>query len=126
MNVVNQAVELGEAQRLLWFTFSQNNSGGSFTVDENVCEYVFVQAKSAKDAVLVAQNFCDNSDSCSCCGDRWSFYVEDNDGTTEPQVYGEPITMLAPSHYRKEARLHYFDGHVETYKFGTDRPLTLK
>ena len=112
-------------QRLLWFTFSQNNSGGRFVEDENVCETVCIQAVSAADAVAKAETFMDNSDSCPCCGERWSFWVDDSDGCAVPSVYGEPIETTAPSYFREKARLHYIDGMVETVEFGKARPLTL-
>jgi hypothetical protein len=112
-------------QRLLWFTFGQNNSGGSFVVDDNVCEVVCIQAVCAADAVAKAETFCDNSDSCECCGDRWSFYVEDSDGCAVPSVWGEPIETTAPTRFRRKAKLHYIDGMIETVEFGKARPLTL-
>jgi hypothetical protein len=112
-------------QRLLWFTFSQNNSRGSFVEDENVCETVCIQAVSAADAVAKAETFMDNRDSCPCCGDRWSFWVDDSDGCAVPSVYGGPIETTAPSRLRRKAKLHYIDGMVETVEFGKARPLTL-
>lgn len=102
---------------LKWFNFSQNNSGGSFVVDSNVCEEVFIQATSAKQAVEIAEGFCDNSDSCECCGDRWSFYVDDSDGHEVPTMYGESILDMKKSYYRSRAKLHYYDGRVEDFEF---------
>jgi hypothetical protein len=87
---------------LKWYNFSQNNSGGSFVVDENVAEEIFIQAVSADEAIRKAEKFCDNSDSCECCGDRWSLWVRESDGHSEPNFY---------------------DGRVESYKFGSGRPL---
>jgi len=113
------------AQRLLWFTFDQNNSGGSFVVDDNVCEVVCIQALCAADAVAKAETFCDNSGSCPCCGDRWSFWVEDSDGRAVPTWYGDPVETAEPTYFRRMARLHYIDGMVETVEFGKARPLTL-
>jgi hypothetical protein len=110
-------------KKLKWFRFSQNNSGGSFVVNENVCEEVFIQATSAREAISKAEEFCDNSDSCSCCGDRWGLWVDDSDGHDLPTVYGKTIYEEAPSMFREEARLHYYDGRVESYKFGSGAPL---
>jgi len=103
-----------------WFHFLQNNSGGYFARDENVCEEVFIQAANAAEAIKKAEGFCDNSDSCPCCGDRWSFWVDDCDGTDEPLIYGEPLSAIKPSTLRSEARLHYADGRVETHTFSTE------
>lgn len=102
---------------LKWFRFSQNNSGGYFVENENVCEYVFIQARSADEAVAKAETFCDNDDSCPCCGDRWSFCVDDEDVADEPTLYGEPLSGVTKDSYRKSARLHYYDGRVEAVEF---------
>ncbi|MBB3004412.1 hypothetical protein FHX57_006794 [Paraburkholderia tropica] len=101
---------------LKWFRFGQNNSGGYFVEDENVCEDVYVQARSAEEAIAKAETFCDNSDSCPCCGDRWSFWVDDSDGTDEPMRYGEPVRTLTKGLYSTKAKLHHFDGTIETIK----------
>jgi len=102
---------------LKWFHFSQNNSGGFFVENDDVCEEVFIQAESAAAAIVKAETFCDNSDSCPCCGDRWSFYVNDDDGTPEPTIYGEPISSVTWTGFRKKAKLHFVDGRTETYNF---------
>lgn len=110
---------------LLWFHFSQNNSGGGFVVDENVCEDVFIQDTNAASAIRRAEAFMDNSDSCPCCGDRWSFWLDDSDGKPVPMKYDVPAEIEAPSFFRKNYKLHFFDGHVETHAFGKARPLTI-
>lgn len=104
---------------LKWFCFNQNNSGGHFVVDENVAPVVFIQARNANEAIEIAERFMDNSDSCPCCGDRWSFWVDDDDGADVPSQYGEPLKLQGP--FRTEARLHHFDGRIETIKM-EDRP----
>lgn len=102
---------------LKWFEFSQNNSGGNFVVDENVSEFVFVQAASAEDAIEIAEQFCDNGDSCECCGDRWSFYLygDGRSGYNEPMIYGQPLALFSSSFTKSFSRLHHYDGRVESY-----------
>jgi hypothetical protein len=102
---------------LKWFRFSQNNSGGRFVTDDNVCEEVFVQARNAAEAVAKAEAFCDNSDSCPCCGDRWSFWVDNSDGTDEPMLYDEPVRTATKGMFREKAMLHHYDGRIETIEF---------
>lgn len=104
---------------LKWFNFSQNNSGGRFTVNENLAEEVFIQARSAEEALQKAHSLLDesNENSCPCCGDRWSFYIDESDGFDFPTIYGEPITQVKTSTFRRECRLHYFDGRIESFKF---------
>ena len=101
-----------------WFYYSQNNSGGSFVVNDSVSVCVFIQAPNARMATSRAEEILDNSDSCECCGDRWSiYYMDDSDGYDEPTIYNELMVDLFKDAYRRSARLHYFDGKVESYKF---------
>lgn len=77
----------------MFFTFTQNNSGGWFT---GPAHYVVIEAPSAKVANALALGYdlyfngCEEGHDCECCGDRWHT-VDDSDGTEEPQVYGKGI-----------------------------------
>ena len=110
--------------KLKWFRFNQNNSGGYFIKDELVCEDVFIQDVSADNAAEKARAIFEDGrdDYCQCCGERWYLSVDDDEGTNEPEVYGESIYKASPRPYRKECRLHWFDGRVTTYKYGDPRP----
>lgn len=81
----------------MFFTYRQNNSLGVFHADDKVAVYVIIEADGAKEADQRAQdwagiyfNGCDSGDDCPCCGDRWSEAWDDNEGTEEPTIYGEP------------------------------------
>lgn len=60
-----------------WYEASQNNSGGSFVVNEVLCHRLFIEAESAEQASNIAQKLgvyydgCRNGMDCNCCGDRW-------------------------------------------------------
>lgn len=62
---------------LKFYELCQNNSGGSFHVDDKVCHRLFIEASSDDDATDIALdlgvyfNGCDTGQDCSCCGDRW-------------------------------------------------------
>lgn len=60
----------------MFYTFAQNNSGGSFVIAESIGIYF--------DGVE-----CDLD--CECCGDRWSRYCDEND---EPLINGQAISEL--------------------------------
>ena len=59
------------------YEFSQNNSGGSFTVDDQLCHRIFIEAESETQAIIKAEamgvyfNGVDAGMDCPCCGDRW-------------------------------------------------------
>ena len=61
-----------------WYCFDQNNSGGSFDVDDKVCHRLFIEAESFYDAVKKAEELgcywdgVSKGIDCPCCGDRWS------------------------------------------------------
>lgn len=80
-----------------FYTFNQNNSGGWFDHEEleGIGHYVVVEATDANHALDRAEriglyfNGCDTGRDCPCCGDRWSDFQRDEDGTDSPEVYGE-------------------------------------
>lgn len=56
-----------------FYEFDQNNSGGTFDVDENVCHRVIIEATSQEHACAIFEPMIySQTSSCACCGDRWS------------------------------------------------------
>lgn len=106
---------MSDVATLKWFHFAQNNSGGYFIVNDVVAEDVFIQAASAEEASQRAVKlFEPYSEYCECCGERWSYYMND-DGYDVPTMYDTPITDVRASTYHKQARLHHYDGVIETF-----------
>jgi hypothetical protein len=99
-----------------FYTFSQNNSGGFFVEDvkRGVGEYVIIEAVDAKDALArldeIGSRVAGFNNYCECCGERWSRWMDDSDGTEQPEIYGQPVEEVESSSYRKNAYVHYFDG----------------
>jgi len=120
---VNEVIDVTPiAQALKWYHYNQNNSGGYFIKDEMVCEDVFIQARDCKEADAKAEVlFESRSDYCPCCGERWYIYHWKDDGTAQPEIYGEVIWDAKPQAYRDEVRLHFWDGRVEKYVYGMPR-----
>ena len=105
-----------------FFNFSQNNSGGSFVLDEaaGITHYVIVEAVDADHANRRAEEiglYFGGLDDCPCCGDRWSSQWDNTDGYDFPSIYGEPIDTHVTLHAwmppGKESVVHYLDGRKE-------------
>lgn len=86
-----------------WYTYSQNNSGGSFDHDEErgIGQYVIIEARDTSHADARAEEIglyfdgCREGRDCSCCGDRWySAY----DGDDRPEIYGKHIVPADDQH----------------------------
>lgn len=80
----------------MYYTFNQNNSGGSFRFDEThgITHFVIIEANSVSEACERAEsigiyfNGCEDGRDCDCCGDRWSTPWNE-DGSEYPEVYGK-------------------------------------
>lgn len=76
----------------MFYTFTQNNSGGSFITDEAIAHYVIIEADSADEANSIAESKgiyfdgCVTGEDCPCCGDRWDAQYID-DGTDTAMIY---------------------------------------
>ncbi|MGB3108322.1 MULTISPECIES: DUF7296 family protein [Sphingobacterium] len=84
------------------YEFTQNNSGGSFDVDKNVCHRVVIEAVDKNHAIALLETMIEHqSSSCSCCGDRWS------------PCYGEELDIAK---YKTEGLLISINTHYKDYE----------
>ena len=125
----------------MFYTFMQNNSGGRFQLNDEVCYCVIVEAASADEANNLATNHgiyfhgCNDGRDCSCCGDRWYAQWRNEEGTKKPEIYGKaPIDHnTVPKGTKKKSpfdgmwrcnvgevycRVYYKNGKVVEYKRG--------
>ena len=97
-----------------FFTFGQNNSGGSFVTNDSVAEYVIVEADNADAANSIANdigiyfNGVKDGIDCDCCGDRW--YPAWDDGDAEPTLWGKH-----PSEETRHCFVYYKTGFVDEF-----------
>ena len=123
---IHEPASEAPVSKLRWWHFDQNNSGGYFITNEDVAEDVFIQASSAEEATKRAEALFENySEYCACCGERWSTYAHEDDGTDSPELYGDSIYSAKAQMFHSECRLHFIDGSVEAYVYGTDPQKTL-
>ncbi len=61
----------------MFYEFNQNNSGGYFVTNENLCHRLFIEADNESEAIAKAEELGCYWDGvalgrdCPCCGDRW-------------------------------------------------------
>jgi hypothetical protein len=104
-----------------FFTYSQNNSGGSFYYDaeQGITYAVIVEAGSPDAADARAESIglyfdgCSEGRDCDCCGDRWDKAYGKGDAT--PLVYGKtPGKFATECPWKSECPqpvcVHYADG----------------
>ena len=108
-----------------FYQFDQNNSGGSFVVDDDLCHRLFIEADSADEATAIAESMgvyfdgVDDGMDCECCGDRW-YRQWPTDGKTLPIKFGDKMfdTIEEYAQYmadtygwtKPDARIFYKDG----------------
>lgn len=106
-----------------FYCFDQNNSGGSFVVDENVAHNVIIEANSAAHANELALkigiyfNGCDDGTDCSCCGDRWHV-MDELGGKETPMIYNKPPELHREMFGEEDqpyCHIYYLDGLKKTY-----------
>lgn len=103
-----------------FYTYSQNNSGGSFTISEKdgICEYVIIEAANASQANARAEEIglyfygCEDGYDCPCCGNRWHPAFE-SDGSDVPSIYGQPVENVKEDIFINRCFIHYLDGTIK-------------
>lgn len=125
-----------------FYLYDQNNSGGSFEVDDDVAHRVIIEAVSAAKANKKAKsvgiyfNGVEKGIDCECCGDRWSSASESNATPHPSQIAPEVWPLSRPvvaqykpiTDWRKHrdwanevwrnllVRVYRIDGSVEHYE----------
>lgn len=125
MNIVeNTKPAAKELKPLRYFHFSQNNSGGSFYINDEVAYHVIIQAHSAENANEIALDIgiyfdgCSSGRDCDCCGDRWSSQWYDEIGDETPLIYGDdPVTFndMFTKPGEPVCYVYHYDGTKTTY-----------
>ena len=112
----------------MFYTYIQNNSGGSFKITKKIKHYVIIEADSAKEADEKAESIGLYFDGvkkgidCPCCGDRWHEAYSLGvgiEGTKEPEIWGQSALKYLKekewSLWKEEAIVYYKNGKVEVF-----------
>lgn len=106
-----------------FWEFIQNNSGGYFVEDDEngVCESVIIEAQTSDEAWNRLEKVGDKVGGfwnyCGCCGERWSNWLDEDDGKDVPMHYDTPLEEAEKSMFRDRAFVHYYDGSIKEFKF---------
>lgn len=111
----------------MFYTYRQNNSGGSFKITKKIKHYVIIEADSAKEAnekakkVGIYFNGVEKDIDCPCCGDRWRKADDPyfgTDGTKEPEIYGQSVRDFLKQEVRADGSLPWNEEVIVYYKNG--------
>lgn len=105
----------------MFYTFIQNNTWGIFNVDENVAQYVIIEADSSNDAIERAKTiglYFDGKGDCSCCGDRWNEYNASYDRTEVPSIDGTSIEIFNNNQFIHNRNKDTYVYAIVHYKIG--------
>lgn len=103
-----------------FFHFDQNNSGGSYDVDENVAQIVVIEALNADAANVIAQEIgiyfdgVSTGADCDCCGNRWTRTYAD-DAEDAPDEEWIAMHSSWKSQGNPYAFVHFADGRKLSY-----------
>lgn len=94
-----------------FYTVRQNNSEGYYIKNDDVAEYVIVEAIDLPHALSRLNVILKNYRSyCPCCGERWNdYYLKEEDGYKEPRVWGETLGEFKSWQKDAQAIVHYLD-----------------
>ena len=109
-----------------FYLFDQNNSGGRYLDNEEdgIAKNICIEAINVDDAISRMREITYNySDYCTCCGERWSSWIDEEDGTDEPTKQNIPLKEYIEKEveavknggldFNDNAAIHYLDGKIE-------------
>lgn len=101
----------------MFYTFVQNNSGGYYIQNEDVGAFVIIEGNDCRHITERAKDiFEDYSEYCSCCGERWEFWMLDDDEDLDkiPMIYEHKANEYKEKWYKGDKIIiHYLDGTKE-------------
>lgn len=101
-----------------FFTYVQNSVGGNYDVDNNVAQYVIIEADTEGNADKKLDSIIGYNDYCECCGYRWQGIEDEYD---IPSIYDSPVTEYVTLGNQKEYRIHYADGTITSGKIQREK-----
>lgn len=102
----------------MFYTINQNNSGGYIIDNEDVSNFVSVEANNFKEAEGKLRSITeDYSEFCECCGERWYIDLNNDDAEEIPMIYDIPYNQEVYKCWSSEhIIIYYLDGIIEKVK----------
>lgn len=107
-----------------FYTFTQNNSGGYYNINDDVAHFLIIEANDAEQAIERMHDItAGHSEWCECCGERWFGWINESDGHSMPTVYGENVLENKPNGvFSTSTIIHYLNGEKQKlwYEWGEE------
>ena len=102
----------------MFYTINQNNSGGYIIDNENVTDFVSVEANNFTEAEKKLESIIeDYSEFCECCGERWHIDLDNDDAEEIPMIYDTPYNEGVSKFWSYgHIIIYYLDGRKEKVK----------
>lgn len=100
---------------MVFWTYNQNNSGGEYIKNEDIAEFVIIEADDYREANTRAKMIGLNPDAayCKCCGKRWSPMNSHDTPNGVPKIYDRKVEDYVSWKPDSHAIIHYKDGRKE-------------
>lgn len=95
----------------MFYTYTQNNSGGYFIQNEDVDEYVIIEGDTRQDIQTKSNKIFENyREYCHCCGERWDSHIDYEELDSEPMIYGDPVHEYSDGFSSESKAIIYYKG----------------
>ena len=94
-----------------FYTYRQNNSGAYFIENDDVAQYIIIEALDQPQANCFFWKVVkDYSEYCKCCGERWNDYI--CNVSNKPQIYKECAYKLNNDNsiFTRSTIIYYLNG----------------
>ena len=105
----------------MFYKFDQNNSGGHFVVNDNLCHYLIIEAANAEQAIEMAENLgcywngVEHGQDCPCCGDRWYREPDEIDLDKWMQSGYGVSTYVSGTHGNRQEAIELWNSYYRCY-----------
>ena len=104
---------------MAFYTYAQNNSGGIYSSNKKLAQYVIIESANAYTANQYAEDlgiYFDGDGDCTCCGQRWESFNPSDSGTFYPEIHETIVDYTfkpdQPEENIKTVIVYFEDGRI--------------